>query len=103
MKQHAVNSINNSREDLLSDSGTLLPGYQFVKVKIRPWEKCDFPLLVELLGNPGMTEYLGGPESLEKIAERHERYCREIQDENTARLFAVIEEDSREGIGWVGY
>ena len=33
-----------------------------------------------LLGDPAMIEYLGGPESLEKIAERHERYVTPARD-----------------------
>lgn len=45
-----------------------------------------------------MTEHLGGPESPEKIAERHERYLK-----TESGLFKVVEDESGEGVGWVGY
>lgn len=46
------------------------------EVAIRPWSKDDLPLLRRLMGDPAMTEHLGGPESEEKLRSRHERYCR---------------------------
>jgi hypothetical protein len=45
-------------------------------VDIHPWSKGDLPLLERLTGDPAMTASLGGPESPEKIRDRHERYCR---------------------------
>lgn len=44
-------------------------------IVLRPWSEADLPLLEQLLGDPAMTEHLGGPESPEKIRKRHERYC----------------------------
>jgi RimJ/RimL family protein N-acetyltransferase len=44
-----------------------------------------------------MTEHLGGPESPEKIAERHERYLKA-----ESGLFKVVDETG-ESAGWVGY
>ena len=46
-----------------------------VTIDLRPWSDIDLPLLERLMGDPAMTEHLGGPETLEKIRERHERYC----------------------------
>jgi len=40
-------------------------------VILEPWGSGDLPLLERLMGDPRMTEHLGGPESPEKIAERH--------------------------------
>jgi hypothetical protein len=31
--------------------------------RIEPWGEDDLPLLEKLLGDPAMTEHLGGPES----------------------------------------
>ncbi len=45
-------------------------------VRIEPWGKDDLPLLEKLMGDPEMTEHLGGPESPEKVAERQARYER---------------------------
>lgn len=45
-------------------------------VHLEPWTEHDLPLLTRLLGDPRMTEHLGGPESPQKLAERQERYTR---------------------------
>ena len=70
-------------------------------VRLEPWEPGDLPLLQQLLGNPAMTEHIGGPESPQQIAERHERYLR--FDPSKGRLFKIVTERDREAVGWVGY
>jgi RimJ/RimL family protein N-acetyltransferase len=70
-------------------------------VRIEPWGKGDLPLLEQLLGDPAMTEYLGGPESREKIAERQTRYERMTADKG--RLFKIVDAVTGEAAGWVGY
>jgi len=67
-------------------------------VRLEPWGEADLPLLQQLLGDPRMTEHLGGPESPEKIAERHTRYL-----EAESGLFKVVDEETGDGAGWVGY
>jgi RimJ/RimL family protein N-acetyltransferase len=47
-----------------------------------------------------MTEHLGGPETPETIAERHERYLRAQAGD---RMFRIVDSDSGEGVGSVGY
>ena len=42
-------------------------------VRLEPWAEGDLPLLRRLLGDPAMTEHLGGPESEEKLVERQAR------------------------------
>lgn len=69
-----------------------------MRVRLERWSNGDLPLLEQLLGDPAMTEYLGGPESPEKIAERHERYLRA-----ESGLFKVVDEGSGMSVGWVGY
>jgi RimJ/RimL family protein N-acetyltransferase len=66
-------------------------------VRLERWSKSDLGLLEQLLGDPAMTEHLGGPESPEKIAERHERYLKA-----ESGLFKVVDETG-ESAGWVGY
>jgi RimJ/RimL family protein N-acetyltransferase len=46
--------------------------------------------------------HLGGPESLEQIRSRHERYCRD-NEEGVSRLFVIVTATSSEAAGWVGY
>jgi RimJ/RimL family protein N-acetyltransferase len=57
--------------------------------------------LERLLGDPAMMEHLGGPESPEKIAERQTRY--ETMDPAMGKTLKVVEEDTGEPVGWVGY
>jgi RimJ/RimL family protein N-acetyltransferase len=67
-------------------------------VRIEPWGDGDLALLHELLSDPAMTEHVGGPESPEKIAERHARYA-----QPDSKQFKIVDEASGEGVGWVGY
>ena len=70
-------------------------------VRLEPWGPGDLPLLQKLLGDPAMTEHIGGPESSQQIAERHERYLR--SDPSKGRLFKIVTESDGEAVGWVGY
>ncbi len=69
---------------------------------IRPWSDGDFPVLKRLMGDPAMTDHLGGPETPEKIRERHERYCL-ISDSGRGRMFAIVVGPRRAAAGSVGY
>jgi RimJ/RimL family protein N-acetyltransferase len=67
------------------------------EVHLEPWGEGDLPLLTRLLGDPAMMTHLGGPESEEKIAERHARY---LADPRQSRIVLA---DTGEAVGWVGY
>ncbi|HZR41181.1 MAG TPA: GNAT family N-acetyltransferase [Ktedonobacteraceae bacterium] len=71
-------------------------------VRIELWGESDLTLLKKLLGDPAMTEHLGGPESDEQLAERHARYLR-LADIGRDRMFKIIYEATGEAIGSVGY
>jgi len=73
------------------------PGY-----RIEPWGESDLPLLEQLMADPAMTEYLGGPESLDKIAERHERYVH-LPETGTGEMFTIVDVATGESVGSVGY
>lgn len=75
---------------------------QKIDVEIRPWSDVDLSLLERLLGDPAMTEHLGGPESPEKIRERHERYLR-LGDSAKGRIFVIVVGPGRVAAGSVGY
>jgi RimJ/RimL family protein N-acetyltransferase len=69
-------------------------------VHLVPWGSGDLPLLERLMGDPRMTEHLGGPESAEKLRDRQARY------ENLTggnRMFKIVDEASGEGVGSVGF
>jgi RimJ/RimL family protein N-acetyltransferase len=70
-----------------------------VNVHLEPWEESDEPLLHKLLGDPAMMEHLGGAESPEKIAERHQRYLALPEGE---QMFKIVSGDG-EPVGQVGY
>lgn len=65
------------------------------QVSLEPWSDADRPLLDALMGDPEMTLYLGGPETTEKLDERHARYA-----SNPHALRISLD---GEGVGWVGY
>jgi RimJ/RimL family protein N-acetyltransferase len=69
-------------------------------VTLEPWGSDDLPLLVRLMGDPGMTEHLGGPESPDKLRERQGRYER-LEDGD--RMFKIVDVASGAGVGSVGY
>jgi RimJ/RimL family protein N-acetyltransferase len=54
------------------------------------------------MGDPAMTEHLGGPESPEKIAERQARY-EDVGDTSKGRMFKIVDEATGEAVGSVGY
>ncbi|HTT30839.1 MAG TPA: GNAT family N-acetyltransferase [Solirubrobacteraceae bacterium] len=69
-------------------------------VTLEPWGSGDLPLLERLMGDPRMTEHLGGPESPEKLRERQQRYERL---EGGDRMFKIVEVASGAGVGSVGF
>jgi RimJ/RimL family protein N-acetyltransferase len=73
-----------------------------VSVRLEPWGKDDLPLLRRIMGDPAMTEHLGGPETEEKLTGRQARYERE-GDPGSGRMFKIIDESTGEPAGSVGY
>jgi RimJ/RimL family protein N-acetyltransferase len=69
-----------------------------VSVRLEKWGEGDLPLLERLLGDPAMTEHLGGPESPEQLAKRQERY-----EAPETQMFKIVDEESGEPVGSVGY
>jgi len=68
-------------------------------ITIEPYSDADLPLLEQLLSDPEMMEHLGGPESLEKIRQRHQRYLRLPE---TDHMFTIVLNHS-ERVGNIGY
>jgi RimJ/RimL family protein N-acetyltransferase len=69
-------------------------------VALEPWSADDLPLLHALMGDPAMTEHLGGPEPPEKIVERQGRYER-LADSGRGRMFKIVVDG--DAVGSVGY
>ncbi len=65
-----------------------------------PWGSGNLPLLERLMGDPRMTEHLGGPESPDKLRARQRRY------EHLAggdRMFKIVDVASGDDVGSVGF
>jgi RimJ/RimL family protein N-acetyltransferase len=71
-------------------------------VRIELWGENDLPLLQKTLGDPRMTEHLGGPESPEKLVERQGRFER-LAASGTGMMFKIIDVSTGESVGSVGY
>lgn len=70
-------------------------------VTLEAWSDADLALLWRS-NTPEMTSFLGGPESDEKVLDRHSRYLRYwAEDPQTAWTFHVLVDD--EVVGSVGY
>jgi RimJ/RimL family protein N-acetyltransferase len=69
-------------------------------VTLEPWGSGDLPLLTRLMGDPRMTEHLGGPEGPDRLRERQARYER-LKDGD--RRFKIVEVASGAGVGSVGF
>ena len=70
------------------------------RVTLEPWGSGDLALLERLMGDPRMTEHLGGPESPDKLRERQARYERR---DGGDRMFKFVEPASGAGVGSVGF
>lgn len=72
-----------------------------VQVQIVPWNEEDLPLLRQI-NAPEMMELLGGPESEEKLLDRHKRYVN-IASQGTGHMFSIILQPGLEKVGSIGY
>jgi RimJ/RimL family protein N-acetyltransferase len=66
-------------------------------VTLEPWGSGDLPLLERLMGDPRMTEHLGGPETPDKLRVRQGRY------ERADHMFKIVDLASGAGVGSVGF
>ncbi len=69
-------------------------------LSLEPWDESGFAIL-EASNTPEMTLHLGGPESPEKLADRHRRYLAYASSHTEAWPFRVLLD--REAVGSVGY
>ena len=70
-------------------------------VRLEPWGEGDLALVQQLMGDPTMTEHLGGPESQEKLADRQRRYER-LAGLGKGRMLKIVDETGA-AAGSVGY
>lgn len=66
------------------------------EITLRPYSEGDFEILQSTMGDPQMTTFLGGPESAEKLRQRHERYVK-LSDSQTAHMYIILVEGAPAG------
>ncbi len=71
-----------------------------IDILLEPWSEGDLPLLEKLMGDPEMMAHLGGPESPEQIARRHERY---LYLPETDHMFKIVLNSTSAALGSIGY
>src|SRR6266704_2920478 len=72
-------------------------------VAIRPYSEGDLPLLERTLGDPRMTIHLGGPESAEKLRDRHKKFAAMSEDSSAGCIFVITTASEKALAGTVGY
>src|SRR3989442_13884024 len=72
-------------------------------VAIRPYSEGDLPLLERTLGAPRLMKHDGGPESLEKLRERHKKFVAMSQDSSAGCMFVITVGSEKVSAGTVGY
>ncbi|MFH8989251.1 GNAT family N-acetyltransferase [Streptomyces sp. NPDC017940] len=70
-------------------------------VRLVPWSKDDFDLLVRH-NAPEMTAHLGGPESDEKLLDRHRRYLG-LEGSRSGWMFRIVAGPEESTAGIVGF
>src|SRR5215471_11335746 len=69
-------------------------------IRLEPWTPGDLSLLRQA-NTPEMTAHLGGPETEDKLLDRHRRYL-QGDDPGAGQMFAVVLEDGQR-VGIIGY
>jgi RimJ/RimL family protein N-acetyltransferase len=71
------------------------------QIAIEPWTDADLGLL-RRLNTPEVWAHLGGPETEEKVIERHARYL-DVGPDGSGRMFTVFLLPERVQVGNIGY
>lgn len=71
-------------------------------IELVDWEAGDSWLIDATMGDPAMTQYLGGPEPDDKRAERHQRYL-DLTGTARARMMKIVRPRDGQAVGTIGY
>ena len=71
-------------------------------VALRPWSHGDLEILRATVGSRAIMEHLGGPETPEQIAQRHERYLA-LSDPRSGGMFTIAFGAGGEVAGTIGF
>jgi RimJ/RimL family protein N-acetyltransferase len=73
-----------------------------IEVALRPWGDGDLAILERTMGDPELTEHLGGPELPAKLRERHQRYLG-MGDPDAGTMFVILAGPEGTAAGTHGY
>jgi RimJ/RimL family protein N-acetyltransferase len=71
------------------------------EIHLKPWAEEDFDLL-RRLNTPEIWAHLGGPETEDKVLERHARYL-DVGEPGSGRMFTVVLLPEGRTAGSIGY
>ncbi len=72
-----------------------------IDVRIEPWKESDLELL-HRLNSPEMLKHLGGPETEERVLQRHHRYVN-LKGEEAGQMFRIVLLPEGLSVGNIGY
>ena len=67
-----------------------------LQIKLKKYDELNSFLLERLMGDPKMTEYLGGPETKKKLNARHQKYL------TIEGCYTIVDTKSGKSVGWIG-
>jgi RimJ/RimL family protein N-acetyltransferase len=70
-------------------------------IRLQPWADADLGLL-RRLNTPEVWAHLGGPETDDKVLERHRRYL-DVGAAGSGRMFTIVLPPERVTVGTIGY
>lgn len=73
------------------------------ELSIRPYAEGDLWVLERTIGNPSQMVYLNGPESAEKLRERHKKFLAMSADSHLGCMYTVTIGPEKAPVGNVGY
>jgi RimJ/RimL family protein N-acetyltransferase len=74
-----------------------------LEVSIRPYAESDLWILERTLGDPEQMVHLNGPETMEKVRERHRRYVAMSADKRAGCMYTIMTGLEGAAAGNVGY
>ena len=73
------------------------------ELSIRPYAEGDMRVLEKTLGDPTQMVHLNGPESHEKLQERHKKYVAMSADQHAGCMYTITRGPENARVGHVGY
>ncbi len=73
------------------------------EVSLRPYAEEDMSILERTLGDPNQMMHLNGPESVEKLQERHKKFLAMSADPRAGCMYTIVIGPEKVAAGHTGY